>query len=184
MYGSTKQGIAPFYSDKYAKKSIMLGELFDERFPERLKDLLEFKNLYIENFYKAEPYTYEEILQWVKQFCEPIKPFIFDIGTYLDKAVNEEHKGVVFEAQLGSLRDLDFGIYPYTTSSNTLSSYAPIGSGAPFISIDQVIGVAKAYSTCVGEGPFVTEFFGKEAEELRDLVEYGAKLDVLEELGL
>lgn len=175
-YGSTKQGIAPFYSDKYAKKSIMLGELFDERFPERLKDLLEFKNLYIENFYKAEPYTYEEILQWVKQFCEPIKPFIFDIGTYLDKAVNEEHKGVVFEAQLGSLRDLDFGIYPYTTSSNTLSSYAPIGSGAPFISIDQVIGVAKAYSTCVGEGPFVTEFFGKEAEELREFgLEYGAK---------
>jgi adenylosuccinate synthase len=175
-YGSTKQGIAPFYSDKYAKKSIMLGELFDERFPERLKDLLEFKNLYIENFYKAEPYTYEEILQWVKQFCEPIKPFIFDIGNYLDKAVNEEHKGVVFEAQLGSLRDLDFGIYPYTTSSNTLSSYAPIGSGAPFISIDQVIGVAKAYSTCVGEGPFVTEFFGKEAEELREFgLEYGAK---------
>ena len=175
-YGSTKQGIAPFYSDKYAKKSIMLGELFDERFPERLKDLLEFKNLYIENFYKAEQYTYEEILQWVKQFCEPIKPFIFDIGTYLDKAVNEEHKGVVFEAQLGSLRDLDFGIYPYTTSSNTLSSYAPIGSGAPFISIDQVIGVAKAYSTCVGEGPFVTEFFGKEAEELREFgLEYGAK---------
>lgn len=175
-YGSTKQGIAPFYSDKYAKKSIMLGELFDEQFPERLKDLLEFKNLHILNFYKAEPYSYEEIIKWVKEFCEPIKPFIVDVGAYLDKAVNKEQKSVIFEAQLGSLRDLDYGIYPYTTSSNTLSSFAPVGSGAPFIKLDQVIGVAKAYSTCVGEGPFVTEFFGKEAEELRQFgLEYGAK---------
>lgn len=175
-YGSTKQGIAPFYSDKYAKKSILLGELFDERFPDRLKDLLAFKNLYIENFYQAKPYTYEEIMAWVKQYCDAIKPFIVDIGVFLDKAVNVEHKSVIFEAQLGSLRDLDYGIYPYTTSANTLSSYAPIGAGAPFLNISQVIGVAKAYSTCVGEGPFVSEFFGQEAEELREVgLEYGAK---------
>ena len=88
----------------------------------------------------------------------------------------ETDKKILFEAQLGALRDLDYGIYPYTTSSNTLAAYAPIGSGLPSARIDEVIGVVKAYSTCVGEGPFVCEMFGEEAEKLREAGgEYGAK---------
>ena len=175
-YGSTKQGIAPFYSDKYQKKTIMAGELF---FPEHLKahlaDLLEWKNLTLTGVYGAEPYTMERLMAWVNDYCEKIKPFVCDVGTFL-KGAQEAGKRILFEAQLGSLRDLDYGIYPYTTSSNTTAAYAPIGSGFPGAKIDEVIGVVKAYSTCVGEGPFTCEWFGEEAEKLRQAgFEYGAK---------
>lgn len=175
-YGSTKQGIAPFYSDKYQKKTIMAGELFyPERMKQHLKDILEWKNLIIENVYGAKGYTIEEIMKWADDFCEKIKPFICDTGDYLRQA-EKEGKKILFEAQLGSLRDLDYGIYPYTTSSNTMAAYAPAGSGLPSARPDKVIGVVKAYSTCVGEGPFVCEMFGDEAEELRKAgAEYGAK---------
>lgn len=175
-YGSTKQGIAPFYSDKYQKKTIMAGELF---FPEHLKahlaDLLEWKNLTLTGVYGAEPYTMERLMAWVNDYCEKIKPFVCDVGTFLKNA-QKNGKRILFEAQLGSLRDLDYGIYPYTTSSNTTAAYAPIGSGFPGAKIDEVIGVVKAYSTCVGEGPFTCEWFGEEAEKLRQAgFEYGAK---------
>ena len=84
-------------------------------------------------------------------------------------------KNIMFEAQLGALRDIDYGIYPYTSSSQTLASYAPIGAGIPSVSLDSVIGIMKAYSTCVGEGPFTAEMFGSEAEALRKAGgEYGA----------
>lgn len=113
--------------------------------------------------------------EWVNTYCAKIKPFVCDTGAILKEA-NESGKKILFEAQLGSLRDLDYGIHPYTTSSNTIAAYAPIGSGFPGAKLDEVIGVVKAYSTCVGEGPFVSEMFGKEADELREAgAEYGAK---------
>lgn len=175
-YGSTKQGIAPFYSDKYQKKTILAGELF---YPEQLKahlsDLLEWKNLTLTRVYGAEGFTMEMLDKWLNDSCEKIKPFITDTGAFLKNA-QDNGKKILFEAQLGSLRDLDYGIYPYTTSSNTTAAYAPIGSGLPSAKIEDVVGVVKAYSTCVGEGPFVCEMFGSEAEELRkEGFEYGAK---------
>jgi len=175
-YGSTKQGIAPFYSDKYQKKTVMAGELF---YPDvlraRLKDLMEWKNLIIKGVYGAEPYTWDEIENWLNTSCEAIKPFICDTGAFLREA-EESGRKILFEAQLGSLRDLDHGIYPMTTSSNTIAAYAPVGSGLPGAEMDRIIGVVKAYSTCVGEGPFTCEMFGEEAEKLREAGhEYGAK---------
>lgn len=175
-YGSTKQGIAPFYSDKYSKKTVLSGELFyPEELRRHLSDLLEWKNLTIERVYGAKPYTTEQLDEWLEKYAYKIKPFVTDTGKLLRDA-QAAGKKIMFEAQLGSLRDLDFGIVPYTTSSNTTASYAPIGSGCPSVKIDEVIGVVKAYSTCVGEGPFTCEWFGEEAEKLRDAGgEYGAK---------
>lgn len=175
-YGSTKQGIAPFYSDKYQKKTILAGELF---YPEELKshltDLMEWKNLTLTGVYGAEPYTMEKLEKWLDEYCEKIKPYVCDTSSFLRDAQNKG-KQILFEAQLGSLRDLDYGIIPYTTSSNTTAAYVPIGSGLPGVKSDDIIGVVKAYSTCVGEGPFVCEMFGDEAEELRKAgFEYGAK---------
>lgn len=175
-YGSTKQGIAPFYSDKYQKKTIMAGELlYPERMQAHLADILEWKNLILNRVYGAEPYTMDQIMAWLNDFGEKIKPFICDTGAFLRKA-QSEGKSILFEAQLGSLRDLDYGIYPMTTSSNAIAAYAPVGSGLPSARMDQVIGVVKAYSSCVGEGPFTCEWFGEEAEKLREAGgEYGAK---------
>ncbi len=175
-YGSTKQGIAPFYSDKYSKKTVLAGELFyPEELRRHLSDLLEWKNLTIERVYGAKPYTTEQLDEWLEKYAYKIKPFVTDTGKLLRDA-QAAGKKIMFEAQLGSLRDLDFGIVPYTTSSNTTASYAPIGSGCPSVKIDEVIGVVKAYSTCVGEGPFTCEWFGEEAEKLREAGgEYGAK---------
>lgn len=175
-YGSTRQGIAPFYSDKYQKKTLMAGELLNRDYlEEHLKDILEWKNLTVSRVYGAQPFTMEQITEWLDEFGEKIKPFVCDTGTYLRNAQNEG-KSILFEAQLGALRDLDFGIYPFTTSSNTLAAFAPVGSGLPGAKIDKVVGVVKAYSTCVGEGPFTCEWFGAEAEKLREAgAEYGAK---------
>ena len=175
-YGSTKQGIAPFYSDKYQKKTVLAGELF---YPEELKshlaDLMEWKNLTLTEVYGAKGYTMEMLEEWIDNFCAKIKPYVCDTGAFLKQA-QDEGKNILFEAQLGSLRDLDYGIYPYTTSSNTTAAYAPIGSGLPSAKITDTVGVVKAYSTSVGEGPFVCEMFGDEAEELRkNGFEYGAK---------
>ena len=175
-FGSTKQGIAPFYSDKYQKKTILAGELlYPEHLREHLQDLMEWKNLTLTRVYGAKPVTMEDLEVWIDVFCNKIKPFICDTGAFLRKA-QKEGKQILFEAQLGALRDLDYGIHPYTTSSNAIAAYAPVGSGLPSAKIDEVIGVVKAYSTCVGEGPFVCEMFGEEAEELRKAgFEYGAK---------
>ena len=175
-YGSTKQGIAPFYSDKYQKKTVMAGELlYPEHLKAHLQDILEWKNLILTKVYGAEPYTMEQMMAWVADFGEKIRPFICDTGAFLRKA-QAEGKNILFEAQLGALRDLDYGIYPYTTSSNAVAAYAPVGSGLPSAKVDEVIGVVKAYSSCVGEGPFTCEWFGEEAEQLREAGgEYGAK---------
>ena len=175
-YGSTKQGIAPFYSDKRQKKTVLAGELFyPEELKARLAAIMEWKNLTLTKVYGAKPYTMEMLDEWIDESCEKIKPYVCDSGEFLKEA-QKEGKSILFEAQLGSLRDLDYGIYPYTTSSNTTAAFAPIGSGLPSAKIDEVIGVVKAYSTCVGEGPFVCEIFREDAEKLREAgSEYGAK---------
>ena len=153
-YGSTKQGIAPFYSDKYQKKTILVGELLHPKhLKEHIKDLLDWKNLTLTGVYNADPIKLEDLYAWFDEYAEKLRPFICDTGKLL-KAAQKEDKKILFEAQLGSLRDLDYGIYPYTTSSNTLASYAPIGSGFGSTTMNEIIGIVKAYSTCVGEGPF------------------------------
>ena len=175
-YGSTKQGIAPFYSDKYQKKTVMAGELLHpQHLKEHLADLLEWKNLTLQKVYGAKGYTLDELLAWVDKYCEAVKPYITNTTAFLRDA-QKAGKSILFEAQLGALRDLDYGIYPYTTSSNAVAAYAPVGSGLPTAKLDEVVGVVKAYSSCVGEGPFVCEWFGEDAQKLRDAgAEYGAK---------
>ena len=175
-FGSTKQGIAPFYADKFAKKTVLAGELlYPEYLKAHLADLLEWKNLTLTKVYGAAPVTMEDLEKWLNDYCEKIKPFICDTGAFLRDA-QKAGKKILFEAQLGALRDLDYGIHPYTTSSNPIAAYAPVGCGMPNVKIDQVVGVVKAYSSCVGEGPFTCELFGEEADKLREAgFEYGAK---------
>lgn len=175
-FGSTKQGIAPFYSDKYQKKTVLAGEILDEKaFFAHLMPIMEWKNLTLEKVYGAKPTTLEDLRAWYNEYCLKLMPFIGDLEDFYDDA-QQAGKDILFEAQLGALRDIDFGIHPYTTSSSTIAAYAPIGAGCPSLKLDRVIGVAKAYSTCVGEGPFTAEWFGEEAEKLREAGgEYGAK---------
>ena len=175
-FGSTKQGIAPFYSDKYQKKTVLAGELLHpQHLREHLKDLLEWKNLTLTKVYGAPAVTMDDLEIWLENYCEKIKPYICDTGAFLRDA-QKAGKKILFEAQLGALRDLDYGIHPYTTSSNAIAAYAPVGSGLPSVKLDAVVGVVKAYSSCVGEGPFTCEMFGAEAEALREAgAEYGAK---------
>ncbi|MBR2326999.1 MAG: adenylosuccinate synthase [Clostridia bacterium] len=174
-FGSTRRGIAPVYGDKYMKKAIRMGDLLDPDYiAKRLPGIIEWKNLTIENGYGAEAVTYEKMSAWLKEYGDVLKPFICDTSVYLTKAV-KEGKRIMFEAQLGALRDIDFGIYPYTSSSSTIAAYGPIGAGIPGVKIDNTIGIVKAYSSCVGEGPFTAEMFGDEAKALRDAGgEYGA----------
>ena len=174
-YGSTRRGIGPVYGDKYLKKGIRAGDLLDlDYLAKRLKGVVAYKTLMIEGVYHAEPLNYDELFAWLKKYAEIFRDYIVDTGVYLTEAV-KAGKRIMFEAQLGALRDIDFGIYPYTSSSSTIAAYGPIGAGIPGVKLDKVYGVMKAYSTCVGEGPFTCEWFGEEAEELRRAGgEYGA----------
>ncbi len=174
-FGSTRRGISPVYADKYMKKTIRMGDLLHwDSLPERLAGILEWKNLTVEKGYGHEPIGLEEIMAWLEKFGKPFVPYVCNTTEYLGGAIRAG-KSVMFEAQLGALRDIDFGIYPYTSASTTLAAYAPIGAGVPFAKLDESIGIMKAYSSCVGEGPFTCEMFGPEAEELRKAGgEYGA----------
>lgn len=174
-YGSTLRGIAPVYSDKYQKKTVMLGELlYPEHLKAHLATILEWKNLIIHNVYGAEPYKLEDMLAWCEEFGGKLRPFLCDVPKYLYEA-EKAGKNIMFEAQLGALRDIDFGIYPYTSSSSSIAGYACVGAGMPGSHVDRTVGIVKAYSTCVGEGPFTAEWFGEKAENLREKGgEYGA----------
>ena len=174
-YGSTLRGIAPVYSDKYQKKTVMLGELlYPEHLKAHLATILEWKNLIIHNVYGAEPYKLENMLAWCEEFGGKLRPFLCDVPKYLYEA-EKAGKNIMFEAQLGALRDIDFGIYPYTSSSSSIAGYACVGAGMPGSHVDRTVGIVKAYSTCVGEGPFTAEWFGEKAENLREKGgEYGA----------
>ncbi len=174
-YGSTRRGIAPVYGDKYMKKCIRIGDLLDKKYmAERLTSVVEFESALIEGLYKSEPVNYDEMLAWLNKYADMFHDYIVDTGVYLTEAA-KAGKRIMFEAQLGALRDIDFGIYPYTSSSSNIAAYAPIGAGVPGLKLDKSIGIMKAYSTCVGEGPFTVEMFGDEAEALRKAGgEYGA----------
>jgi adenylosuccinate synthase len=177
-FGSTKSGIAPFYSDKYLKIGIQVMDLFDERrLRERLEHALEGKNILVRYLYKKEPLNADDLINELLPLAEKIKPYISDTLIIFHNAL-QQNKEILLEGQLGALRDPDHGIYPYSTSSSTLAGFAAVGAGIPAYKIEKIIAVTKAYSTCVGAGPFVTEIVGEEADELRklggDAGEYGA----------
>ena len=174
-FGSTKRGIAPIYADKYLKKAFRMGELLNmELLKKRVPDIVEWKNLTIVNAYGAQPVKAEDMIAYFEEYGAPLRDYIVDTGLYLNEA-NKAGKKIMFEAQLGALRDIDFGIYPYTSSSSTIAAYAPIGAGVPNLKLDKTIGIMKAYSSCVGEGPFTAEYFSEKAEKLRSAGgEYGA----------
>lgn len=177
-FGSTKSGIAPFYGDKYLKIGIQVGQIYDEEIlRQRLSSAVEQKNVTLANLYHKPPIDLEALIAHVRDLGERIRPMVIDTTLYLHKAL-KEGKTVLLEGQLGSLRDPDHGIYPYTTSSSPLAGYGTVGAGVPASAIKDVYCVTKAYSSCVGAGPFTTELFGEEAKELRDrggdAGEYGA----------
>lgn len=178
QFGSTKSGIAPFFSDKFAKIGFQVWELFeDERLKEKIKNVLEVKNLMLEHIYHKPLLDADELYAACKEYAELIRPYVIDSVSFMHNAL-KEGKSVLLEGQLGSLKDPDFGIYPMTTSSSTLAGYGAIGACIPPYEIKQIITVVKAYSSAVGAGAFVSEIFGDEAEELRrrggDGGEYGA----------
>ncbi len=173
-YGSTRRGIAPVYADKYMKKAFRMGELLNTQLLyKRLPDIVAWKNMTIKA-YGFEPVTVEEMIEYFETYGKPLANYVTDTGLYLN-AANSAGKNIMFEAQLGALRDIDYGIVPYTSSSSTIAAYAPIGAGVPNLKLDNSIGIMKAYSSCVGAGPFTCEYFGEKAEKLRELGgEYGA----------
>lgn len=176
QFGSTKSGIAPFYSDKYAKIGFQVCELYNETWlKQKIERVLDIKNTLLVNLYHQDPIDPEDVFNELMAYRKMIHPYVRDVFAFLNKA-HAEGKHILFEGQLGALRDPDFGIYPYSTSSSTLAYYATVGSGLPH-PIDEVWAVTKAYSSCVGAGAFVSEIFGDEAETLRrrggDAGEYG-----------
>ena len=177
-FGSTKSGIAPFYSDKYAKIGFQVSEIFDdELIEEKAARVCEQKNVLLEHLYHKPLLKPEDIVKELKEYREMVAPYVCDVSSYLYEAI-KEGKNILLEGQLGTLKDPDHGIYPMVTSSSTLAAYGAIGAGIPPYEIKKVITVCKAYSSAVGAGEFVSEIFGEEADELRrrggDGGEFGA----------
>ena len=174
-FGSTLRGISPIYGDKYMKKALQMGDLkHPETLEKHLHRLIDWKNDIIVKGYGQPPISYDEVLQWIHTYGDPLIPYLCDAGELLESA-QAAGKSIMFEAQLGALRDINYGIYPFTSSSSPLAANAPVGCGLPSLKVDEVIGVTKAYSTCVGEGPFVGELDGQAAHDLREAgAEYGA----------
>jgi adenylosuccinate synthase len=177
-FGSTKSGIAPFYSDKYAKIGFQVSELFDEEaLKEKIARVCETKNILLEHLYHKPTINSAELFQTLLEYREMVEPFVCDVSKYLHDAI-KEGKTILLEGQLGSLKDTDHGIYPMVTSSSTLAAYGAIGAGIPPYEIKNITTVVKAYSSAVGAGAFVSEIFGDEADELRrrggDGGEFGA----------
>lgn len=177
-FGSTKSGIAPFYSDKYAKIGFQVSELFDEEaLKEKIARVCETKNILLEHLYHKPAIDSDELFQTLLEYREMVEPFVCDVSKYLHDAI-KEGKTILLEGQLGSLKDTDHGIYPMVTSSSTLAAYGAIGAGIPPYEIKNITTVVKAYSSAVGAGAFVSEIFGDEADELRrrggDGGEFGA----------
>ncbi len=177
-FGSTKSGIAPFYSDKYSKIGFQVSELFDEELlRDKVDRVCELKNIMLEHLYHKPTIDKAELLETLHSYRDMVAPYVCDVSAYLDKAI-KEGKTILLEGQLGTLKDPDHGIYPMVTSSSTLAAYGAIGAGLPPYEIKQIITVCKAYSSAVGAGAFVSEIFGDEAQELRvrggDKGEFGA----------
>ena len=177
-FGSTKSGIAPFYSDKYAKIGFQVSELFDEEYLyDKLKRVCEMKNVLLEHLYHKPLLNPDELFEEMKEYRRMVEPYVCDVSSYLHEAI-KEGKNILLEGQLGSVKDPDHGIYPMVTSSSTLAAYGAIGAGIPPYEIKNITTVVKAYSSAVGAGAFVSELFGEEADELRrrggDKGEFGA----------
>ncbi|MBR1737576.1 MAG: adenylosuccinate synthase [Firmicutes bacterium] len=177
-FGSTKSGIAPFYADKYSKVGIQVWELFEkDRLKEKLKGMYEKINIQFKYLYNKPEIDYLEVFDILCGYADYIKDNVADTSRILRNAI-KEGKTILLEGQLGSLKDTDHGIYPYVTSSSTLAGYAAVGAGIPPHEIKNITVITKAYSSAVGEGPFVSEIFGDEADELRkrggDKGEFGA----------
>ena len=177
-YGSTKSGIAPFYSDKFAKIGFQVSELFDEdTLKAKVKKICLMKNVLMEHLYHKPLLKEEDVLAELEEYREALRPYVADTSAFLNQCL-KEGKTILLEGQLGTLKDPDHGIYPMVTSSSTLAGYGAIGAGIPPYEIKQIITVCKAYSSAVGAGEFVSEIFGEEADELRrrggDGGEYGA----------
>ena len=178
-FGSTKSGIAPFYSDKYAKIGFQVSELFaDEKtIREKIARICVQKNVILEHLYRKPKLDEEELYRTLMEYKEMVEPYVCDTSAYLRQAI-ADGKNILLEGQLGTLKDPDFGIYPMVTSSSTLAAYGAIGAGIPPYEIKRIVTVVKAYSSAVGAGEFVSEIFGEEADELRkrggDSGEFGA----------
>ena len=178
-FGSTKSGIAPFYSAKYAKVGFQVSELFEEEaeLKEKIERVIVQKNILLEHLYHKPLIDTDELYNTLMEYKEMIAPYVCNVSAYLDKAI-KEGKNILLEGQLGTLKDPDHGIYPMVTSSSTLAAYGAIGAGIPPYEIKKVVTVCKAYSSAVGAGAFVSEIFGDEAQELRvrggDGGEFGA----------
>lgn len=178
-FGSTKSGIAPFYSDKYAKVGFQVNELFEEEavLREKIERVIVQKNILLEHLYHKPLIDADELYNTLMEYKEVVAPYVCNVSAYLDKAI-KEGKNILLEGQLGTLKDPDHGIYPMVTSSSTLAAYGAIGAGIPPYEIKKVVTVCKAYSSAVGAGAFVSEIFGDEAQELRvrggDGGEFGA----------
>ena len=177
-FGSTKSGIAPLYSDKFAKIGFQVNELFnDELLRSRLENVCTIKNTLLEHLYHKPLLDPQELYSEMVEQRELIAPYVGNAAAFLQFNLDKQKK-VLLEGQLGTLKDTDFGIYPYVTSSNTIAGYGAVGAGIPPTELESVIAVTKAYSSAVGEGPFVTELHGEQAETLRrlggDKGEYGA----------
>ncbi len=186
-FGSTKSGIAPFYSDKYAKVGIQVCQLYDEEMlRERLKIALVKKNALLEGLYHKPPIDLEELVAKLKVLAEKIRPMVCDTTLYLHKA-NKEGKEILLEGQLGSLRDPEHRIYPYTTSTTPLAGYGCVGAGVSPRDMTDIYCVTKAYSSAVGAGPFVVRLTGPEGDELRrrggDAGEFGATTGRARDVG-
>ena len=178
-FGSTKSGIAPFYSDKYAKIGFQVQELFmDEALlREKVERIIIQKNILLKYLYNKPELDPDDIMKTLTEYREMVEPSVCDTALFLDEAI-KAGKDILLEGQLGALKDPDHGIYPMVTSSSTLAAYGAIGAGVPPYEIKEIITVVKAYSSAVGGGAFVSEILDeKEAEELRkrggDGGEYG-----------
>ena len=188
-FGSTKSGIAPFYSDKYSKIGFQINELYDDvdSLKEKIAHAVELKNATLKGLYNKEEITVEEVFDKLMEYKELLAPYVGDSFQFIRKAI-KEGKNILLEGQLGSLKDTDFGIYPMVTSSNTIAGYGAVGAGIPPYEIKEVVTVVKAYSSAVGAGEFVSEIFGEEAEKLRnrggDGGEYGATTGRPRRMGL
>lgn len=178
-FGSTKSGIAPFYSDKYTKRNFQISELYSDELNDKIRRFCEDKNTFFEAFYGVKnALPVSSLTEYLTSLRDKLKPYLFDCPYYMNDAV-KSGRNILLEGQLGALRDVDNGIYPFVTSSSPLAGFGSVSAGIPPYEVKSVVSVIKAYSTCVGAGAFVGELSGNEAEELRkrggDSGEYGAK---------
>ncbi|MEW6144726.1 MAG: adenylosuccinate synthase [Thermodesulfobacteriota bacterium] len=173
--GTTGRGIGPVYEDKAARRGIKFSDLIDpESLRERLSNVLEERNMYLEHVLGRKPLKFDDIYDEYVEYGAELKDFSCDVSGLLNKAITEG-KCVLFEGAQGALLDIDLGTYPFVTSSSASSGGACTGTGVSPVRIDVVLGIAKAYTTRVGEGPFPSEIPGELGEKLREAGgEYGA----------